>query len=362
MEPNPDGIFPSAPWQRPSVSILQNFFSSKIAEALIQAPWTDATEVSFEVWVNRVITDTLGHKLHGGLVALNECPDSIQQFLEVAELVLHPSVFKEAYRNLYSFDELAGISCAEEFIQNYEIGDWLCLAWRQLLQFEKPTSVIASKPPKAAIVTRQRKRQPEPSEAEEKAMIRQVRLKGPTIRQAWFDNKQLRDLEPSTHFTPEEFGGYDVFHGTDHQLNSPIWCKVWNDTPFSLVAFQTMNQMAPPVLPVAFTSFSPLRAFLWATFKSNLYLNVPNQQMQTKKWSVQGTQYEGLAVFQFRSQQPKMPGLSSYSVPKGKEEEWANAVKLMYGVASNKYWSSLRKFHNDESEEWPEMVHGREYG
>jgi hypothetical protein len=58
--------------------------------------------------------------------------------------------------------------------------------------------------------------QPEPSEAEEKAMVRQVRLKGPTVRQAWFDNKQLRDLEPSTHFTPEEFGGYDVFHGTDH--------------------------------------------------------------------------------------------------------------------------------------------------
>ncbi|KAN0075137.1 hypothetical protein V8E54_007748 [Elaphomyces granulatus] len=117
--------------------------------------------------------------------------------------------------------------------------------------------------------------QPEPSEAEEKAMVRQVRLKGPTIRQAWFDNKQLRDLEPSTHFTPEEFGGYDVFHAVS----------------------RTMNQMAPPVLPVAFTSFSPLRAFLWATFKASLYLNVPNQQMQNKmrmKWSVQGTQYEGL--------------------------------------------------------------------
>jgi hypothetical protein len=45
------------------------------------------------------------------------------------------------------------------------------------------------------------------------------------------------------------------------------------------------------------------------------------------KWSVQGTEYEDLAVFQFRSQQPKMPYLSSYSIPKGREEERANAVK-----------------------------------
>jgi hypothetical protein len=72
--------------------------------------------------------------------------------------------------------------------------------------------------------------QPEPSAAEEKqAMICQVRLKGPTIRQAWFNNKQLRDLEPSTNFTPEEFGGRDVFHGTNHQLSSPLWCQAWND-------------------------------------------------------------------------------------------------------------------------------------
>ena len=42
---------------------------------------------------------------------------------------------------------------------------------------------------------------------DKQAMIRQVRLKGPTIRQAWFGNQQLRDLEPGTTFTPQEFGG-----------------------------------------------------------------------------------------------------------------------------------------------------------
>jgi hypothetical protein len=45
----------------------------------------------------------------------------------------------------------------KNIIQNYEIGDWLCLAWTQLLQFEEPISVIASKLPKEAIVTHQRK-------------------------------------------------------------------------------------------------------------------------------------------------------------------------------------------------------------
>jgi hypothetical protein len=98
--------------------------------------------------------------------------------------------------------------------------------------------------------------QPEPSAAEEKqAMIRQVRLKGTTIRQAWFNNKQSRDLEPSTNFSPDEFGGRDVFHSTDHQLNSPLWCQAWNDTPFTLAVSRTMNQMAP-------------RCFLWRSHLS----------------------------------------------------------------------------------------------
>ena len=57
-----------------------------------------------------------------------------------------------------------------------------------------------------------------------------------------------------------------------------------------------------------------------------------------------------------------MAGLKFYTIPEGREAEWASRVSALGTVSEEAGWNGLRDFHNNENSEWPGIVHGREYG
>ena len=111
--------------------------------------------------------------------------------------------------------------------------------------------------------------------------ITQIRLSGPTLKQAWNSDPILRQLEhdcPGTGWSPAQASGLPVYHGTNAQFGTFGFNVLLSRSPFSALrrGFAMQNQMAPTSQPVLYTDFSPLRCYLWALFKSEVIRSIPN--------------------------------------------------------------------------------------
>jgi hypothetical protein len=104
-----------------------------------------------------------------------------------------------------------------------------------------------------------------------------------------------------------------------------------------MYAADKSSQMAPFGVRVVYTAFSPLRSYLWAAFRNQIYRIVPSTNeisWMNQAWTSNGHNYRGVAVFQFNAVQPANANLTSACIPIGREMAWANTVQGLYSCGA----------------------------
>lgn len=211
--------------------------------------------------------------------------------------------------------------------------------------------------------------------------MQQVILRGRTVLEAWTTTPTTRQLsmmkkdQDRLHhdpenlnpaWTPRQAGSSPVYHGSI--VSNPHWALQFTNNPFdALDARISPNQMVTDAFGVIFTTFSPLRAFLWAAFHSVMPRVTSDAAdiLQTQNtWISGGKSYRGVVLFKFNSIQPAPVELTSYVIPEGKEAEWGNRSLLSVGISINKQraWGHYRDIHGQSGDNFPDVVHGLEYG
>jgi hypothetical protein len=212
--------------------------------------------------------------------------------------------------------------------------------------------------------------------------FKQVTLVGPNLFEAWNQLSFTRNLEnmcrQSSTWTPSQPGGLYVYHGIAAHIEFPGFILALANRPFNgLIGMSQRNQITPALgpgggnMPVVWTAFSPLGAFLWAVFRAEVVSNIPGPTTQSKSnqpWHYGNKTYEGVLVLQFSPSQPSPPGCRSYTIPIGKEEQWTNIAAASNNVvasteATKNLWQRFATIHRQGKEsEWPDLVHGFKLG
>ena len=291
-------------------------------------------------------------------VNLQSCPSSMAEFLSSLKPILSQRSLSQIADNARFFGLLCGGKIADNLIANIPFAGWLIqLAETVAARYEDTAS--ASTTPESSraqsvslsqilgTVSSHTSRShtyrsfglgfdgtgDEPDEK-----IVQVELTGPNITTAWKNNSTVVNRQYNTNYTllklettyalprdktPADAGSYDVFHGTNRHLTGlPDWPDKWHSRALNLRGADQACQMNPMGVRVVYTSFSPLRAFLWAAFKDHIYRNVPgtiDREFMSSTWTTQGRTYRGVAVFAFSTATPTPSRrLSHVTLPKDK--------------------------------------------
>jgi hypothetical protein len=204
--------------------------------------------------------------------------------------------------------------------------------------------------------------------------FKQVTLIGPDLFEAWNRLSFTRNLEnvspQSSTWTPSNPGGLYVYHGTAAHFEDPNFIVALANRAFNaLIGRSRRNQITPALgpgggnMPVVWTAFSPLGAFLWAVFRGAVVSNIPGHTIQSnsnKTWHYGNKTYEGVLVLQFSPSQPSPPGCSSYTIPIGKEEQWTNIAAASNNVvasseATTNHWARFATIHQQpKGSDWPD--------
>jgi hypothetical protein len=210
--------------------------------------------------------------------------------------------------------------------------------------------------------------------------FKQVTLVGPNLFEAWNRLSFTRNLENMCHqsstWAPSQPGCLYVYHGTAAHIENPNFISALANRPFNgLIGKSQRNQitlaLGPGVgnIPVVWTAFSPLRAFLWAVFRADVIRNIPGYMTQSKlnqPWHYGNKSYEGVLVLQFSPSQPSPPGCSSYTIPIGEEEQWTDIAASSNNIVASteptkSLWARFATIHKQaKGSEWPDLVHGFE--
>ncbi|KAK1979207.1 hypothetical protein LZ30DRAFT_541683, partial [Colletotrichum cereale] len=340
----------------------------------------DAASFSLVSLTHQVAEETLSHKVSA------RSPCSIEDFILEISPIFDPSVCRQIRFNLASFDVAAGIECTETFLAYRTIGDWVL---HIINVFLEPLHIASSQASGASSVS-------EGSQVLHRLpldgstgmfdvpidrTVQQANLIGETVLEAWTTNavtrhlSQMRKDQHQLHhdpenlgptWTPAQGGGSPVYHGA--AIHEEEWPLQFDRTPFNaLQARQNPNQMVTDAYNVIFTAFSPLRAFLWAAFKGSLPSLTPSARdtISTQNtWVTGGRTYRGVALFKFNAIQPAPAGLTHYVIPEGKETEWGSR-SLRAGqrhMAEEDAWGYYRDIHGQGGDDFPDLVHGLEYG
>ncbi|KAK3402854.1 hypothetical protein B0T20DRAFT_399349 [Sordaria brevicollis] len=228
--------------------------------------------------------------------------------------------------------------------------------------------------------------------------IQQIELEGATILDAWFANEQTKEMElRATNVPPDAdpstmpYKALPVYHGTDWVADNYVPVHS-NANPFDYNLKATLrrgNQAAPThsnLLSVIWTEFSPLRCFLWATFKAEVLQNIPTGTYRTKlekTWTCRSSMtggvgtshtHSGLTLYEFRPTLPSAHNQTHYIMPKGKEAEWDRICKdidslrvplpldLRNAEGAKILWDQFSAIHHGVLPTWPTAIHCREFG
>ncbi|KAJ5012689.1 hypothetical protein K4K57_003943 [Colletotrichum sp. SAR 10_99] len=341
---------------------------------------------------------------------------NIRSFNLAIRPVFHATISARIAANLTGFDSIAGIGCADDFISWRTVGHWVeCFTETFLAstptQFTQssvssdPSAYGQSSSAATSVGTSPKhgrygvgqldgagddsRRQQIPTTSLldiPSSPVEQVTLRGPTLLQAWLDNPVTRRLSQKgpgsgalahdpmnldSRWTPATAGHNYVYHGTSCTTDS--FTSKFNNRPFNaLEARQNTNQMSIPVIGVIFTAFSPLRSFLWGAFQGAADAMAPSAASfghADEVWSCGGRRFKGVPLFQFSAQQPAPSNLSYHIIPEDQAEEWGeDSLKLASqkndkSIPLTKLWPQYTKFHGQKGDrEWPDIVHGVEYG
>ncbi|KYK55787.1 hypothetical protein DCS_07751 [Drechmeria coniospora] len=208
--------------------------------------------------------------------------------------------------------------------------------------------------------------------------FKQVTIVGKGIIDAWqrlpFTQQLETDCPQNSTWTPSQPGALSVYHGTSHNPKKGTFNEFLSQPPFlALDGGSSRNHITQGSgqLPVVWTAFSPLRAFLWAVWQAEAVAAVPNPDAKGRLnavWKCAGKTYEGVMLLQFSASQPQPPGLTSYVIPRGREEEWSKTANSdRYGFSgmnlthTQTLWAQFSTIHGQEiGSEWPNLVHGLE--
>ncbi|KAN0087216.1 hypothetical protein V8E54_000904 [Elaphomyces granulatus] len=211
--------------------------------------------------------------------------------------------------------------------------------------------------------------------------FRQVTLVGPDLPTAWNRLPFTRNLEqecPQTRsWTPSDHGGLYVYHGTLEHLNQPGFSvhltglRLWNRT-YDFRGPEKSTQGAEGGPNYRETSLGDLAGsggapFLWAAFGEEVIRPIPQPQtrqmytkaglpqMYTKPWQAGDREYYGVVVLQFSSVQPSPPECTSFTIPRGREDQWERIAKITASIAAppTALWEQFATIHG-------QLVHGLE--
>ncbi|MBE3045229.1 hypothetical protein IMZ48_22290 [Candidatus Bathyarchaeota archaeon] len=156
------------------------------------------------------------------------------------------------------------------------------------------------------------------------APMKQIVLKGKTIKEAWAQNEDIRSMTeferlPHQNWTPSVPGGAPVFHGTSRHLKSADGEAnidlAFSQNPTGLERVEGLTQLYPATKDLAgiFTSFSAIRSFLWSVFVGDVIQDPPGPSRATvldKPFRMRDQPYKGVVLAQFHSTQPAPSGIS----------------------------------------------------
>jgi hypothetical protein len=214
----------------------------------------------------------------------------------------------------------------------------------------------------------------------------QLELEGATILEAWNLNETTRELEhialstgPSTTPSFMEFKALPVYHGTDFFRDAAWEVRETALRTGALEGQIRENQVVPTStrLPVIWTGFSPLRCFLWAAFHAEVLTPIPTglaKHNLESAWPCGAHTHTGVTLFKFRPTLPAPFGLTSYVLPKGREEDWDTirarilrerqlpSTSMNRDAAVKYIWDMFLSIHGGETNSWPHAFHCREHG
>ncbi|KAF4854264.1 hypothetical protein CGCSCA4_v001909 [Colletotrichum siamense] len=292
------------------------------------------------------------------------------RLLLVISLVFHPDVSAQIAANIEEFDGIAGVECADGFIGETGLRDWL----KYLLDYTLSGLAAASRPflryDEAAWFDTDDEGIPEkipgPSPEWIKILsehrilnIQQVSLKGTNILEAWRTHPATRslsrledgqnelrhdpaDLGPT--WTPATPGTSCVYTSTNEHFLRETWHR-----PFLPLNREIEeNQMTPRFVDGAITRFSPLREYLWTAFRTHMIsLKPPVEELPHLRapWTARDRKpYRGVLLTQYNSTQPAPAELSHYIVPEGQETAWGD-LSLNHWVGDAKAWDHYNQIH-----------------
>lgn len=402
-------------WEIPSPQLLTATFSKPLAKAIYdQGKRIDKSEMS----LGKLVLQQAAQFVPSGISLANTYPQDTGHFFQTLDKVMSDNAKIQIRNNIVKFNDHVRAPLSHVFLRHRTFSNWLLHLVDALMHCQKaarlgtvilpsapstvPPSVPSSAPWSASSTISSRSSAPSKcspdidksydgaSHAPPPNKIVQVELTGPTLLTAWgnnttivdsglpplYEKTQLRDLEkicPGRDASPGE-GNYStlVFHGTDSHFAFPDWPNYWNyDTP-SLTGSGGGGQMNPRGVKVAYTAFSPRRAFLWAVFSASLYESVPTANKQNdlrREFSSKGKTYKGVAVLTFRINLPTND-LPSHILPNAAAtQQFADKVLHMKtGPAGSpeweldEAWAHLQPSHNSTLKKWPDVLHSHEYG
>lgn len=358
-----------------------------IEEAIRRAEWC-FTEGSYPNISNAFrlacLPDTISRIFeehsNDGNIAGDSCPSSAKDLFSRASSVFSTSFVAHLELRFREFDILCGGPAADTFLSAGTYQTWTNTIADNAFRYYLATTSKEQHLEEPSRTSPESVSIPQfdaPFEAPAPIPISQIHLKGSTLKQAWAENNDLRQLFPFERlplqsWTPSTPGGAPIFHGTSHHLQD---ARCQADLDSALASYPTRLVRAPgrtQLYPLSHgisgfcTSFSALRSFLWAVFMSEVIQDPPRPSRASslqQTFHMRGEAFTGIILVEFHSNQPAPPGLDWYQIPNGREEEWSS-IALSLGpymsTTTNIWTDDLKAIHGQDTPKFPDIVHGKD--
>ena len=202
-----------------------------------------------------------------------------------------------------------------------------------------------SQGPTATAVARRYDPGSNPGQASSGCPIINIELSGTTIRAAWRANAITKGMEDDAtepvrrdpFWAPSQTAHLAVYHSTagpqtgDFSFAESAFVLAHFDRVIDVLRGSVSPNQVVPVhssLPVVWTSFSPLRAFLWASFVVEVLSDIPQDTVSRRMGQTYDCPrsplhaHSGVRLLEFR---PRLTGSEDQRVfimPRGVEDQW----------------------------------------
>ncbi|EPE05395.1 hypothetical protein F503_02134 [Ophiostoma piceae UAMH 11346] len=239
-----------------------------------------------------------------------------------------------------------------------------------------------------------KKEKPDPKRKTCPCAITDVHLSGPSIKEAWQANTVLRHLEGnatrpvdcSSQWSPRSDRWMPIYISTvapfkgnsceQSDIRLAMVLANFDALPRVVDGRAMANKLVPDSFPVVWTAYSPLRAFLWSLFHTEVITNTFGGADNTKRsWEclrlmpVAPHTHEGVVLITFR------PDLGDrkhvFTVPKDRTVSWHRlksssadgmAADSKNGVPPADFWKRYAPLHKNKTgrtpmTDWPQTLH-----